>query len=569
MTQPSHWFVAADAGPSGDGSREKPFHDLWLALRHAGPGDVIHIAAGTYFGRFDRSSWIVDCPNLTVRGGYTRDFSARTPWKSPSVLACYSGYESTRENNLIAGRDDHAGLVLDGLFFDASGRNSYGDKPGDGIKSFPNTASAVASFSAENVTIRNCVFANSANGGVELSGAGSRFENNLLLNMIGLAMLDLRSSSRMISQPIAVAGNTFCFMHDTNEPAGTGGDRSHGIRINCPASVENNVFVSCGNSAVSTTLDPARIAIDRNLFFAIPHSALESRALGNTGEISEKNFEELEDLGFKSCAGNVIQDPSIAGLPPAWLDTYSRHLFSRYATPPREAGNALRAAIGLPPLTAADLEKQDQKGALAPRLSVTDALAFSSGATQGCHPVELPVEIAPPAASPATVYRPVEWNAIDTPDTSLANAPVQLRAGLGAEQNASVLADAGPDTHMGVRIYRPGSDDNPIFVFIRRNTLPARQYREAITYTRGMDVEQTYMLRGVYRTDTNSSARRHLSSSNPSHPLLSLLPIRPHGRPAATGLSAPDPAAATARAKSPSAILSRRSKKQKAAMSST
>ena len=53
------WFVA-EGSVSGDGSRERPFHDLWLALRSAGPGDVIHIAAGTYYGRYDRSSWEID-----------------------------------------------------------------------------------------------------------------------------------------------------------------------------------------------------------------------------------------------------------------------------------------------------------------------------------------------------------------------------------------------------------------------------------------------------------------------------------------------------------------------------
>ena len=67
------WFVA-EGSVSGDGSREKPFHDLWLALKSAGPRDVIHVAAGTYYGRYDRSSWLVDCPNLEIRGGYSGDF---------------------------------------------------------------------------------------------------------------------------------------------------------------------------------------------------------------------------------------------------------------------------------------------------------------------------------------------------------------------------------------------------------------------------------------------------------------------------------------------------------------
>ena len=392
---------------------------------------------------------------------------------------------------------------------------------------------AIVSFTAEDVTIRNCVFINSANSGVELSGAGSRFENNLLLNMIGVAMLDLRSSNQMIDRPIIAAGNSFCFVHDISEPAGKGGDRSLAIRVNCPASIEDNVFVACGNAAIGVILDPARISIDRNLFFAMPHDAIDSRAIGKSGEIAEKDLDEMEDLGFKSCAGNIVQDPAITGLQPTWLDPYSRDLFARYAKPPREAANIIRAAAGLPALAPSDVAQQNQAGGIAPRLAVPEALTVSFGAKQGFHAVELSVEIAPRTEEPARTYRKVDWSAIGTPDPSLAGARVELRAGLGAEQNSSLLADAGPDTHMGVHIYKPGSDDSPVFVLIRRSTVPARQYREAITYNRGVEVENTYYLRGIYRTDVSGSRQKAtlvVESIAPAPVFAPDLPARPAGR---------------------------------------
>ncbi|HET8889251.1 MAG TPA: right-handed parallel beta-helix repeat-containing protein [Candidatus Angelobacter sp.] len=526
------WFVAA--GSFGDGSREKPFHDPWQAFRSAGPGDVIHVAAGTYFGRYDRSSWVIDCPNLTVLGGYNRDFTARTPWKTPSVFAIFPEYEAGRESNMLGWQGEPSGLTLDGLFFDASGANTYGDKPGEGIRSWPNTAGAMVSFNAAEVTIRNCIFANGANGGVELSGAGSRFENNLLLNIIGIGMLDLRSSTTLITQPITVRNNSFCFIHDTSVPAGSGADSAIGIRVNCPAIVQDNIFVSCGNAAISLYLDPARVAVDRNLFFLTPRSILRSRSQGSSGEISEQNLEELEDIGVKSAAGNFVQAPGMAGLRPEWLDAYTRHLLANYAKPPRETANAVRAAAGLPVLAPGDLDKPENKGALAVRFTVPDALALAFTAQQGFHSVELTVNIAAQPAKPALTYRPVDWSVINAPDASLANAPVELRAGLGFEQNTTLLSDATPDSHMGVRIYEPFSDDSSIYVLIPRNTLPSRQFQEAIKYTRGMEVESAYLLRGVYRTDIGSSSRQKVTlvvkSIVPAPLVAANLPVRPQGR---------------------------------------
>jgi hypothetical protein len=532
VTIQTQWFVAAGVA-SADGSREKPFHDLWQAARDAGPGDTIHIAAGAYFGRYDRSSWIIDCPRLSIIGGYSRDFSARMPWKTPSIFGVFAGYESTRENNLITGRGDHSGLTIDGLCFDSSGANIYGDKLVEGIRSYPTMAGAIASFNAPDVTIRNCVFANSATGGVELSGAGSRFENNLLINLIGPSMLDLRGSAQMIQQPIVAKGNSFCFIHDVSVPAGSGADMAIGIRINCPASVQENIFVGCGNAAISLFVDPARVAIDSNLFFLTPRDILVNRSQCSLAEITEKNLEEMEDIGVKSAAANVIENPQLAGLKAEWLDAWSRHLLANYLNPPRDTINAFRSAAGLAAAAPADLDKPEQKGGLAPRLAVSDVLALSLAARQGAHPVELPAAVPPQPATAAPVYRPIEWTAVGTPDPSLADVRVELRAALGMEQNAALLSDATPETHMGVRVFQPGSDDVWLFVLIARSTLPARQYDEAIKFNRGMDAESTYLLRGTYRTGIASSQQKMtmiVESIVPGPPLAPPVSARPAGR---------------------------------------
>ena len=527
------WFVA-EGSVSGDGSRENPFHDLWQALRSAGPGDVIHVATGTYYGRYDRSSWVIDCPELEIRGGYGRDFSSRTPWQTPSVFAAYAGYESTRENNLFDGHDDHSGLVLDGLFFDASGRNTYGDKPIEELRSYPQMDGPIASFNGKRVTIKNCIFANSSAGGVELSGDGSRFENNIVINTVGLGMLDLRSAMEQ-SQPIIVANNTFCFAHDPGPPSGTGVDQAIGVRVNRPAVIQDNVFISCGNAAISLYRDPDRVSVDRNLFFLTPRDIVISRAAGSTADITEANIDELEDLGFKSAAGNVVQDPTISGLRKEWLDAYTRHLLANYVKPPYGAANSVRKAAGLSELTPADFQKEEDKGAFAPRLSPADVLAFRLSANQGSRPAELKVDIAPRPTKEIHTYRSIGWDVMDNPDASLANQRVELQVGLGFEQNSSLLLDATPETHMGIRVYKPGTDDGSIFVLARRHTLPTRQFEDAIKSNNGREVEITYLIRGIYRIDIDPPTSRQkvtivVDFIAPGPAFTPALPDRPKGR---------------------------------------
>src|SRR3569833_276498 len=126
-------------------------------------------------------------------------------------------------------------------------------------------------------------------------------------------MLDMRSAKEE-TQPITVTYNAFCFAHDPGPPSGTGVDQAIGVRVNRPAVIQDNVFISCGNAAISLYRDPDRVSIDRNLFFLTPRDVVAGHVSGDKAVITESNIDEAEDLGFKSASGNIIQAPSISGL---------------------------------------------------------------------------------------------------------------------------------------------------------------------------------------------------------------------------------------------------------------
>lgn len=63
------------------------------------------------------------------------------------MFAVLRDYEGVREGNMMGGRDDHSGLVLDGLVFDAGGRNTYFDKPTAALRYASEGDGAIASFS--------------------------------------------------------------------------------------------------------------------------------------------------------------------------------------------------------------------------------------------------------------------------------------------------------------------------------------------------------------------------------------------------------------------------------------
>jgi hypothetical protein len=519
-------FVAA-VDTVGDGSRARPFHDPWLALRHAAPGDRIHIAAGTYTGRGERSSWVIDTPDLTVLGGYGPDFTTRNPWTTPTIFAAKEGLRVPHEPNMIQGIGVHDGLVLDGLFFDAAGRSDYDDRGGLVRSSYGE--GPIVAVRGEKIVVRNCVFANGAAGAVEFGGNAGVFVNNLVVNCLGISMLALRNSGP--EAPITVSRNTFAFAHDDSDPPrGSGGDRAIGVRANSAASIADNVFVGCGNAAVACFGDVNQIAIDRNMFFGTLRDIVRSRVLGAEAEITEGYAAELEDVGLRSAAGNVVGDPQFTGLPAAWLDAYTTDTAATYKRPPLGALNTLRKAAGLgdlPSTLDSDAQRPIMRSSRRPRCSrlllVRRRAAIRSTFqppthTRSANPSDLPGDRL--VATP--------------PGRSGSRGHARSGAGRGGGSIRTNRSSRTSRRRTPCRPLRAGTDNSAWWALAPRYGLVHHQTEDAARYQRGLDVESTYLVRGTYRTDVAPDGRQSVTLVIDSiAPVLDIHPVevaRPSGR---------------------------------------
>ena len=65
---------------------------------------------------------------------------------------------------------------------------------------------------------------------------------------------------------------------------------------------------------------------------------------------------------------------------------------------------------------------------------------------------------------------------------------------------------------MAIEVYEPSSDEySNVYVLVRRYTLPNRQFEEAAKYNNAREVETSYFLRGVYRTDVDPLSRQKVT----------------------------------------------------------
>ena len=331
----TEWYVKAGASGKGS-SKADPAPVLAPILAAAERGDVIHVAEGEYYGRLDAGEFAINVPDLTLVGGYTADFSARDPFKHPTVLRRKPGVVANYTQVLggIIGCDPDAhgigqkvsasGLILDGFYLDATTRNKYagpGPRLGQqGSWKDPIVKLVTSDFHmTTDIKIRNCVFLNGYYQAIYVKWQGNQNEvSNCLFVNCSISGIDGTGAAQFaggVSPRVLVKNNTLTsfYSHDKAQMA-------HAVSIGAKGrmEVQNNVFaylqnpgsgvVSGRGGACSITGNVFWFTSDADAIMKAQSEAGIGAASGGDEEEEEEEEEAPKKKG-KGLEGNVKQDP--------------------------------------------------------------------------------------------------------------------------------------------------------------------------------------------------------------------------------------------------------------------
>ncbi|MBN2498735.1 MAG: hypothetical protein JXR96_29360 [Deltaproteobacteria bacterium] len=185
------------AGSSGNGSQASPYGTIDEALRDAYSGDVIHVAAGTYYGPGGSGKFVIDKPDISLVGGYSADFSKRQPFEfitrlmrgeDPDTAMCRKSKRCTalvtrqkvpktkasyNAKSIVQGEKDHSRAVIDGFVIDGYTRHMYKPNEDLSLKKGP-VGTPGLDFSKPGVKVRNCIVINIAGPGIRMGALGTK-----------------------------------------------------------------------------------------------------------------------------------------------------------------------------------------------------------------------------------------------------------------------------------------------------------------------------------------------------------------------------------------------------------
>ncbi len=457
-------YVRAGA-KGGKGTRSKPYGKLWKALKKAERGDVIHVSEGVYHGKGGCGGFYITIPNLTLVGGYTKDFSSRNPFKHFTVLERapdYKGDWTGLPEGIIEGKSgtDHSGLIVDGFVLDSRTRNAY--KPNGDINPKKSWKGAVFKAYGKNVKIRNCIIINPYGDGIYCmwKGPDNEIENCFVINTFytGISTRSAQDGSR-----IRISHTTVAFVW--RQP-GKGGGTAVFVGRQGETILEDNIFMYTQAFAVNNGFGNEDTVMKNNVFFQCKEGYY--KYCDDEGKNllvwKEEDLEELNDDSesymLSEAEGNTDSVP-VLKVDKDYFEKFTNFVASKPGKLRLEEMNQWRRMLGLP-LQADPASPRKNWGMAYPREAVPDLIA--KDCEQGVRMKEKFEEYHSKTAAPLKLsYEKVDFDSFakGAPGVKeLAGKAVSFKAGLGPAGTAWLVEKVvSRDDYSCYKLLRPGESD--------------------------------------------------------------------------------------------------------------
>ncbi len=457
------------AGGTGRGkAKDDPMPELWKAVERAERGDVIHVAEGTYNGKAGSGHWIVKVPNLTMVGGYNKDFSERNPFKYLTVLERAKDFRGDwvgLPEAMVAGDADHSDFTLDGFVLDCTSRNAYGNR-GLLLKA-PTYLGMAVQTNSKNTKIRNCVILNPAGDGIYCTWQGPENEvtNCFVVNTLYSA---IETRSNQPGAVVNIKNNTIVYGWFYPSKGGATGvfAGSQGTTI-----VDSNVIAFMQTEggedgfAVKNSFGNADTVMKNNVFFSLTGGYYkymdqnkQNLIAWKKSDLDDLNDEDYcEDYMLAESGDNREADP---GLVPDkdFAGKFANYIASEPGKLNMDAMNEWRRAMGLP-LQAEPGKARENYAFAYPRSGIVGLASKIKG---------VGVQLSGPFAeyaSQAAAEKPASYEEVAFDSFKKGNAnskgtngkAVQFRAGLGDKKTTFELAEAPVSDYYCVMLMLPGA----------------------------------------------------------------------------------------------------------------
>ncbi len=291
------WYVSAENGKGKTGTIEKPAKDLGNIISKLEPGDVIHIAGGTYLGRANSGADSIEMP-VEIYGGYDEAFENRDPWGAHKTI--FTGEHNA--DNFVTdyrlsinttdygtklkearGEPTEHTVVVDGIIFDNGPRNFYG---GDGAKIIrmgtaadkptPESGALVITTGINStVTVTNNIAINTAptQGVFSLKPGRSAqvtVSNNAAINNTGIGFHLSKSyaGDDEAEFPTFTMTNNISILNEKHDPIATYGGSGAMLESGTHVTMTGNILAMNDYYGVDNARRASAVIMNENLIFA-------------------------------------------------------------------------------------------------------------------------------------------------------------------------------------------------------------------------------------------------------------------------------------------------------------